>query len=256
MAVELRDGLWWLNECYEVGDAHEHVAAYCIEHDGSFILVDTGSFHHREAILGGVSEVTGGDGIDALVLSHTDYPHAANWRALRERWGEYELVASSGVPEIQGLPSSATPSEVGESLDVCGRELRFVDPPLADRSHTTWVFDPETGALFTADGLGARHEPGECEATSADLGGVPAERVYEHHAETLVWLQYADPDAVCDAVGRVFERHDVDLVAPIHGPPVEREDVEQYLADFRDAAERIVRETDPANGETLPHRQG
>lgn len=256
MAVELRDGLWWLNECYEGDDAHEHIAVYCIEHEGSYLLVDTGSFHHREAILDSLAEVTGGDGIDALVLSHTDYPHSANWRALRDRWGEYELVASSGVPEIQGLPASATASEVGESLDVCGRELRFVDPPLADRSHTTWIFDSTTGALFTADGLGARHEPGQCDATSADLGGIPAERIHEHHAETLVWLQYADPEAVCGAVERVFEHHDIALVAPIHGPPIERDDINPYLADFRAAVERIVDETDPATGETLYHRQG
>jgi flavorubredoxin len=251
MPVELRDGLWWLNECYEVGDAHEHVAVYCLEHEGSSVLLDSGSFHHREAILSGVEEVTEGAGPDALVLSHTDYPHSANVRPLRDRWGEYELVASSAAPRNQGLPPDARECTVGESLDVCGRELRFVDPPLADRSHTAWMYDPGTRTLFTADGFGARHEPGDCDATSADIGGVPAERVHEHHAGTLTWLQYADPDALCCAVDEVFADHDVELVAPIHGPPVVGADVADYRETFRRVVERIHAETDPANGVTL-----
>jgi flavorubredoxin len=252
---EIRDGLWWLNECYEVEGSHEHVAVYAIEHEGQVLLVDSGSFYHREAVLSSVAELTDGAGPDALVLSHTDYPHSANVRPMRERWGEYELVASSGAPENQGLPPSARQCVVGESLDVRGRDLEFVDPPLADRSHTTWVFDEATGTLFTADGFGARHEPGECDATSADLGGVPAERVHEHHAGTLVWLQYADPDALCTAVERVFAERAVECVAPIHGPPVVGEDVDRYLADFRAAVERIHEETDPANGATLYGRR-
>lgn len=253
MVHEVREGLRWLPECYPVDGDHEHVAVYCLERAGSHVLVDTGSFHHRGAILEGVEAATGGAGPDALVLSHTDYPHAANWAALRERWGDVELVASSATPSIQGLPADARRCDVGGTLDVCGSELRFVDPPLADRSHTTWVYDPGTRTLFTADGFGARHEPGQCDLPAAALpdGRVPAERVHEHHAETLVWLQYADPAAVCEAVEAVFERLDVEVVAPTHGPPVAGEAIADYLADFRAAVVRIVAETDPGAGETL-----
>lgn len=251
MPVEVRDGLWWLNECHSVDGDHLHVGAYCIEAPNGVVLVDTGAFHGRETILDGVAEVTGGAGPAALVLSHTDYPHAANVGPVRDRWPDCELVASAGVPEIQGLPSETRECQVGGRLAIQSREFAFVDPPLADRSHTTWVYDPDYRTLFTADGFGARHAPGECRATSAELDGVPRPRIYDHHAETLVWLQYADPDAVCGAVEDVFDEHDVEVVAPIHGPPIVGDDVEAYLDDFRTVAERIYAETDPAAGKTL-----
>lgn len=251
MAVEVRDGLWWLNECHAVEGEHIHVAAYCLAGPDADVLVDTGAFHGREAIMDGIAHVTDGTGPDAIVLSHTDYPHAANVGPVCERWPACEVVASTGAPAIQGLPADTRTGEVGDSVDVHGRELAFVDPPLADRSHTTWVYDPGTRTLFTADGFGARHAQGACDATSAGLGGVPAERVHQHHAKTLVWLQYADPDVLFGAVEAVFDEHDIEVVAPIHGPPVIGDDVAGYLSAFRAAVERIHEETDPAAGETL-----
>lgn len=246
MVVRVTEGLWWLNECFDRGPDHEHVAVYLLESGGQYILIDSGSFFHRESILASIADVTDGEGPDAVVLSHTDYPHSANVRPLEERWGDYELVASCGVPSIQGLPSDARRSEVGESSTVQGRELRFVDPPLADRSHTSWMYDPDTGTLFTADGFGMRHDPGACESTATDRSDVSLDRVYEYHVETLTWLPYADPETLSAAVDDVFDRHDVRCVAPIHGPPIEGDALESYRRAFRQAVERI------ADSEALP----
>lgn len=253
MTREIRIGLWWLEACFPVGDAHEHVAVYCLQNEDGTVVVDTGSFHHRDALLQGIGEVTGGRGPEALVLSHTDYPHAANWESLRDQWGEVEVIASSATPSIQGLPADARHSEAGRSLEVCGRELAFVDPPLADRSHTTWVYDPATKTLFTADGFGARHQSGECTRLASELadGRVPADRIQDYHAETLVWLQYVDPDHLWRAVESVFNRYDIEVVAPTHGPPLTGSALEAYRQDFKAAVEQIVAETDPAAGETL-----
>lgn len=246
MPVKLTPEVNWINECYKLDDTddegrnlHLHVSVYVI--DGS-IVVDSGSFHHREEILSGIRDITEEDdgGVEALVLSHTDYPHSANVGVVAEEWEDVEIVSSAGAPSIQGLPESSVVCDVGQTAEVAGRTLAFVDPPLADRSHTMWIHDVESGVLFTADGFGNRHLPGECDLTSVEFDdGISFDDVLRHHEETLAWLRYVDVEALRDSVESVFEEHDVEWVAPIHGNPIHKEDFDDYLEKLFDAASRV-----------------
>ena len=114
--------------------------------------------------------MTDGDGVEAIVLSHSDSPPSANVGEFDVEDGEVEIGASSGAPAAQGLPN-ATKCEIGEWTDVLGRSLSFIDPPLADRSHTARIYDHGDRVLFTADGFGYRHRLGECSYMSAELEG-------------------------------------------------------------------------------------
>lgn len=248
---EIREGVVWIEECYDLGDAHEHVSVYLLRDGDRSVLVDSGSFYHREAIAEGIEAATGGAGLDALVLSHSDYPHAGNVAEFAAEGSDVELVASSGSPRAQGLPPDATRAYIGGSLDVAGRELSFLDPPLADRSHTTWIYDHETRALFVADGFGSYHRPGQCAFTSADFeSGIPAESVSAFHADTLDWLRYVDPAKLRRALEAILAEYPPSVVAPIHGHPVLEGDVERYVDRLVDAAAGIAAGYDvPGRGE-------
>lgn len=241
MAVQLTDDTYWINECYGSGGKHEHVSVYLIDYGGQFVIVDSGSFYHREEIEAEIRAITDGAGIDAILLSHSDYPHSANVSNFREEWGDVELVASSGSPEIQGL-SDATKCEIGGSMEVLGRTFSFIDPPLADRSHTTWVYDHEDRVLYTADGFGNVHVPGECEYHSGEFAELPARKIYEYHRDNLVWLRYVDPSRLRAALDAIFEAYDVSFVAPVHGNPIRGEDLDEYLDVLERASERIAGE--------------
>ncbi|MFC6837999.1 MBL fold metallo-hydrolase [Halomarina ordinaria] len=240
MGVGLTDEVVWMNECYPHGDRHEHVSVYLVRGDDGNVLVDSGSFYHREGLRGQIEAATDGAGVDAIVLSHSDYPHSGNVSAFREAWESVELVASSGSPELQGL-SDARRCRIGESLRVQGRTFSFVDPPLADRSHTTWVYDHASGVLFTADGFGSYHPAGECDRTSAEFEeGIPEARIYEFHRDNLVWLRYVDPAKLERALRAILDDYDVSVVAPIHGHPIRRADLDGYVRRLVDAAGRIA----------------
>ena len=242
ITIELTDDVRWINVCYPHEERHEHVSVYLIEHGDRSILIDSGSFYHRTDIRTRLERATGGDGIDAIVLSHSDYPHSGNISAFRDEWGEVELVASSGSPELQGL-ADARRCTIGGSLEVCGRRFSFIDPPLADRSHTTWIYDHGSGVLFTADGFGSYHESGDCDAVSSDFeDGIPETAIYEYHRHNLVWLRYVDPPKLRDALDDIFARYDVSFIAPIHGHPIHGNDRQQYLARLLNAADRIASE--------------
>jgi flavorubredoxin len=234
------EGVRWLEECYDLGNRHEHVSVYLLS-NGSRVLIDSGSFYHREAITAQVEAATGGAGVDALVLSHSDYPHSANVREFAAEGSGVELVASSGAPRAQGLPPDARTVEIGGSTEVAGRRLSFIDPPLADRSHTTWIYDHDTRGLFTADGFGSYHRSGECDRLSPEYeGGIPEEAIYDYHADTLVWLRYVDPGKLADALESIFEEYPPDYVAPIHGPPILAADLDRYLERLMESVTRFA----------------
>ena len=243
MTVGVTDGVRWIEQCYPHGDRHEHVSCYLVDAPEGAVVVDSGSFYHREAIEAAVEGATGGVGPSAIVLSHSDYPHAANVRTLKEEG--VELVASSADPEAQGLPD-ARKSSIGDRMDVCGRAFTFIDPPLADRSHTTWIYDHGDGVLFTADGFGHYHRPGECDRLSSDFDdGIRPVDVHDFHADNLAWLQYVEPSKVEAALRAILDAFDVRAVAPVHGNPIVGEGVGAYLEALLDAIETIAAGFDP-----------
>lgn len=232
----------WIHECFPEREGHLHVSVYLVQGD---ILIDSGSFYHRDRIATRVRRATGGAGIRSLILSHSDYPHSGNIPALRSEWGDFEIVASCAAPDIQGLPY-ARRSRIGETLEVRGRPFTFLDPPLADRSHTTWVYDRSSRVMFVADGFGTLHPPGACDRF---WGALPeagrAEGVAEFHRQTLRWLEYVDPERLLVTLERMFERHPVAAVAPIHGPPIAGDDLGRYLELLGDAVRTIARSRNP-----------
>lgn len=242
MTVELTSSVDWLAHCYPHEGEHEHVSVYLIEAADGFVLVDSGSVYHRGEIRESVHEATGGEGVDSIILSHSDYPHSGNVSQLGAGTDEVELVASSGSPEQQGLPD-ARKATIGGDLTIQGQRFSFIDPPLADRSHTTWIYDHADGVLFTADGFGSYHERDRCEADSTDFeNGVPPETVYEYHRDNLMWLRYVDPGKLQRALADIFDSYDVRAIAPVHGHPIVGDVIEPYLDAFYDAAARIADE--------------
>jgi flavorubredoxin len=242
MTVPVTPTVEWINQCYDHEERHEHVSLYLLRAPEGTVLVDSGSFYHREEITAAVDEATDGEGPDAIVLSHSDYPHAANVSPLGGDTEDVELVASSASPAQQGLPD-ARKCDIGGSLTIQGREFSFIDPPLADRSHTTWIYDHGDGVLFTADGFGNYHDPGQCEHLSGDFpDATPAEAVYEYHRDNLVWLRYVAPEKVERTLDDIFAEFDVRAVAPIHGNPIEAADLDGYRDRLGDAMCRIADE--------------
>lgn len=242
-ATRIDRELLWINECFPLEDGlHEHVSVYVLQGQDATVVVDSGSFYHRESIRARLDAVVADRGLDALVLSHSDYPHSGNIGAFRAAWGDIEIVASSAAPDIQGLPY-ATKCTIGESMEVCGREMSFIDPPLADRSHTTWIYDHPSRSLFTSDGFGNFHRPGECSWISRDFpGGIPTDDVYRFHRETLSWLRYVDPPRLEARIREIFEEFRVDWICPIHGNAISGSDLEDYLGRLAASVRRIADE--------------
>ena len=242
MTVPVTQTVKWVNNCYDHEGKHEHVSLYLLHAPEGTVLVDSGSFYHREEIMASVKNATSGDGPEAIVLSHSDYPHAANVTSLGGNTEDVELVASSASPAQQGLPN-ARKCNIGESMMIKDRKFSFIDPPLADRSHTTWIYDHSDGVLFTADGFGNYHDPGQCEYLSNNFpDATPIQDIYEYHRDNLVWLRYVSPKKIMMSIDGIFRDYDVEAIAPIHGNPIKGNNIGTYRKRLNDAIKRITSE--------------
>jgi flavorubredoxin len=247
--VPLHSDVGWLNECYPVDHGHEHVSSYLLGSDDSYVLIDSGSYRHRDSVLQDISDVTDGAGVDALILSHPDLPHSGNIRAVQERWPDVEIVSFTSTPSIHCL-SDVTSLDKGTTERIAGRTFRFIDPPLLDVPSTAWTYDNETGTLFTIDGFGLYHHETGCDTIfDTETPNVDDTQLYEFHLDALRWLQYVKPDRLHDALTVLFEELEVHCIAPTHGNPVLRPAIDPYLRTVFSVITRIADEfTPPRDG--------
>jgi flavorubredoxin len=244
MTTELMDGVHWIHECSEIAPGvHQHTAVYLLEADSGYVLIDTGSHTHREPLREAVEAVTGEGGVEALVVSHPDLPHSGNARYFQELWGGPEIVSSVVTPAVVGLPER-TRATIGAETEVLGRRLTFVDPPLADIVFSTWPYDHETGVLFSIDGFGTYHQPGECDDLVDSADAIPTvEELQRYHADTFRWLEYVDAEKFRATLTRTFEEYDISYVAPTHGGPIAADYIDAYLDRLKDAVSAAAGES-------------
>lgn len=226
--VTLADGLHWLSECHADGDRHTHVSQYLIEAADGHVLVDAGS-GHPDALLEQVRRLTGDTGLDALLLTHCILPHTRNVGPIQEAFDEVDVVCPALIPPVVGL-DEARPHVVNDTEAIAGDEVTFMDPLLTDVVVSSWLYHHRTNTLFTAEGVGHYHAPGECDRVSTDFaGGIPTEQVAAFAADKLQFLEYVDASKLAIAFETLLSEYDVDRIAPMHGNPIERPDVEPYL---------------------------
>lgn len=246
MPRQLAPDVYWLQECGPDRDpggpraVHVPQHAYLLAGDRT-LLFDTLSPASTDHVLAELDAVLE-DGLDYLVPSHPDVPHAGNTRAILEAHPEAELLAPR-YGTAHGLYHLGDARKVGEGdrLDLGGLEASFHEAAFPDAAIHLWLFERTTRTLFTVDWLGFPHLDDECDLfVEAFDREVTVDRLVSLHEFVLFWLQYVDVDRVAATVDRLVERFDPAILAPGHGNPI-REGVDEHLERMK-AATATIRE--------------
>jgi len=238
---ELADGLWWFHDCHEEGGRHMHVSQYLLETGDGYVLVDAGS-ENREALLEQLRSFTGGEGIDALLLTHSILPHTGNVDPIQAAFDDVDVVSAALVPAVVGL-DDARPHSVNDTETIAGETFTFMDPLLTDVVVSSWFYHHESGTLFTAEGVGHYHDAGDCDRISGEYDdGIPAADIHEFAADKLQFLEYVDPGKLDLAFGTLLSEYDIERIAPAHGNPIEGDDIVAYVNRLVAAADEVEME--------------
>lgn len=230
-AENLGDGVHWIGNCYPVHQYHMHISEYLLQGDRGTVLIDSGAEQYRESITARIRELTDGRGPDSILLTHSTLPHTENVRHLKDEWPDAQVITASSVPSIVGLPD-AKPWRLNETVDVQGRRMSFLDPLLTDVVLSQWVFDHDSRILFTAEAIGNYHHPGDCTDVFVGDHSIRREYIERYYADKLPFLWYVDSDRLTEMFSVLLDDLDVEYIAPMHGNPIHRSHMEQYLSDL------------------------
>ena len=82
-----------------------------------------------------------------------------------------------------------------------------------------------------------------CDLISSDIPeGIAADDIYDFHCESLVFLRYFNPDKLRSTLETLFSTYDITYIAPVHGNPIARENLDAYLDRLNQSVTRISEE--------------
>lgn len=260
MAREVRPGLFAIQECgphrdafvdgrntypedwYEEGrEVHVPQNAYLLVGERS-LLFDTLSPAGGARILGELDDLLGEEGLDYLVVSHPDVPHAGNAaRILRAHPGATLVAPDVGSAHALYHLEDARKVGPGDEIDLGGPKVRFHEATFLDAPMSIWMSEVGSRTLFPVDWLGFPHMDGECGKFVDELeADVTLSRLIEFHGRVLFWYAYVDLAKVRAEIDRLVERLAIEALAPAHGLVI-REDPLRYVELAREAAAAIRR---------------
>ena len=152
-------------DLYQIGESVcgtdgwcEAVRVYVLLNNGRPLIFDAGSHLHTAPLMADLKCLIGDMKPSYVFLTHTELPHTGNMTAIRNAWPDIEFVVSSGILPHVELPWWVKPASVrfgypGTDEIFAGRRISFLDAMLKDQPGTHWMYDHQTGTLFTADAL-------------------------------------------------------------------------------------------------------
>lgn len=267
------NGIYWLEECVEAGamadyltqhpegqeyaegwydegeGLHLSINAYLFVGEEESLLFDTLSPASRDYLVETVADLLDGDSLDYVVVSHDEAPHAGNTFALMERFPEATFIganAGSPVDELH-LFEDAWRVDFGETIDLGGYEIEFIEPVFSDSPATLWLLERDTGLMCTVDSFGFPHYPRDCVKFEDEMETeMNAFQMMQYNGRSIQWLEFADPEKVRDQLLYHLDHYQPSILAPAHGQPL-RGDLERY-AEFGYESAKHVSE----NGALLP----
>lgn len=239
MAREIRPGLYWLRECGpdRSGFVEDHSGAppdwydpdralhipnsvYLID-DRASLLFDTLSPASTDRLLDELAGVLDA-GLDYLVVSHPDVPHAGNARRVLEAYPDCTLIAPRyGTGHELYHLADAELVGAGDTLELGRHTVAFHEATFPDAAVHLWMSERTTGTLFPVDWFGFPHRDDECDRLVEEFDhALDVDRLVQFHGRVMFWYQYVDVPKVQREMRRVITEFDPDVVAPAHGNPV------------------------------------
>jgi len=188
--------------------------AYLVKGSAKTALVDTVNPGFEDELLAKIGEVADPAALDYVVMNHAEPDHAGSIPAVLAASPKAQLVLTAKGADMATRYFRVSQERMqvvkeGDTLDLGGKTLRFIDAPFLHWPETMFTYLVEDKVLFPCDFFGAHTAAGVYDDEVADL----AVRAQMYFGEIMMPFRKAGERAMKKLAGLPIE-----LIAPSHGP--------------------------------------
>ncbi len=186
--------------------------AYWVKGERASALIDSVNPGFEEVLLGNLRAL--GASPDYVVMNHAEPDHAGSIPAVLDAFPDARLITSKKGLEmahaLYPIPEGRAETVAsGDTLDLGGRTVRFLEAPFVHWPETMMSYLDEDGVLFPCDFLGA-HTAAGVYADELEDWETAAKRYF---GEIMMPFRRAGQRALAQ-----LDPLDIKLIAPSHGP--------------------------------------
>jgi flavorubredoxin len=217
---------YWFSTCLPFTangrEVHNHNSCFLICGNDATLLVDTGLPFSWDELKEQLLTVLDGRPLDYVFATHPEAPHMGNTGPLLELFPRAKLIGDLRNYHFYfpTMTHRFAPKQVGDVIDLGGRQLTMVPAVVHDLHNTLWGYDTPHRILFVSDGYPYthEHEAGQCSLTSQELPATPAAEDTGPVIEgALGWTRYVDAELVIRDIEDLLDRYPPAIIAPAHG---------------------------------------
>lgn len=221
--IELREGIHWVGvkdwgrRMFDGLIPLPHGTsynAYLVRGSAKTALVDTVNPGFEDELLAKIRTVTDPAALDYVIMNHAEPDHAGAIPAVLAVSPKAQLVLTAKGADIATRYYRVSQDRMqvvqdGDTLDLGGKTLRFIDAPFLHWPETAFTYVLEDKILFPCDFFGAHTAAGVYDDEVPDL----AIRAQMYFGEIMMPFRKAGECAMKKLAGLPLE-----LIAPSHGP--------------------------------------
>ena len=188
--------------------------AYLVKGEEKTALIDTVNPGFEKEFENKINMISNLEKLDYLIMNHAEPDHASAIRYIMDMAPKAVFVTTDKGVKMASLYHELPEARVkvvadGDSLDLGGKTLRFIEAPWLHWPETMFTYLPEDKVLFPCDFFGAHTAQGVYDEDIEDL--IPlAKRYYGE-----IMMPFGKPGA--KALEKIKDL-DIKIIAPSYGP--------------------------------------
>ncbi len=211
--------------------------AYAVRGKKGVAIIDTVKACYADEFFRRIESIARYDEIRAIVLNHMEPDHSGALPELLRRAPQARLyISSRGRPMLKGLLHGEqldfTPVTTGDTVDLGGRSLSFIQTPYLHWPDTQCTWLDDAGLLFSGDVFGCHYCDSRLFNDSVGDFRFSFDYYYAH-------IMRPFRSYVLDAL-ELLEPLPIRMLAPSHGPML-RDNPRHYLQRYRDLSVPALR---------------
>ena len=202
--------------------------SYLVKGSKSCALIETVKAKFYDSYLSTIKTLVDPAQIDYIVMNHTEPDHSGSLENVLAEAQSARVVASkSGATFVKGILNRDIDVQMvgdGDSIDLGGVTLEFIQAPFLHWPDTMFTFVREHGVLFPCDFLGSHFADEKMFDDQVDDFAHARSYYFDHIIRPFKEFAVRAMDKIEDLP--------IQIIAPSHGP-ILRTDIHKYVEEYR-----------------------